>query len=1054
MHREITSFEKPFQAESRLGLYGFTVFIALLVGLDVWPSVAAWAASAFGVSLPDYGAVGLSLFGFSFSFAMLAALIGGARTLAASLESLLAGRLGADLALALAVIAALLLKQPMTAAEVLLIGLVGECLEAYTFGRTQAAVRKLAETCPRMCLVLRGGEQLKVPVDSVSPGEHVLVLPGKRVPVDGVVLEGRSAVDQSALTGESRPVEKEPGAEVLAGTVNQFGALVIEARRVGGQSLMGRVIEMTAEALKKKSEQERTADRWARWFLPIVLALAVGVFGLHFWLNRGAPEALTAAAYPALAVLVVACPCALILATPATVMAAVARLARTGVLLKGGAALERLAAADMIVFDKTGTLTEGKPHLGTVASLAPRFAADDLLQLAAVAEQRSEHPLAALFRQEGARRGFSIAPASEFAAHPGGGVFARAAAGAIRLGNARFLAEQGISLPAAAEAKAKDLDELGQSALFVAVDESVVGVIGVWDAIRTEAAATLAELRRSGLKEIALVSGDRRAAVQAVAERLEIATWLAEQLPRQKADFIAELQSAGRRAAMVGDGVNDAPALAIAQVGLALGGVGSDIAAEAGDIVLMGEPLRPLPLLYRLSRKTAEIIRQNILWFAVGVNVVGVLLTAIILPIWSPAMREQAPIWAAVYHQIGSLAVLLNAMRLLWFEREAETGLLRSLGDFGRRLDGWIEGFDLHEASHWLIERRRPVALAAGALVLLAYTASGVVEIPADAVGVVQRCGRPLAEELAPGLHLRWPWPWETVAKVEPERWRTVAVGFRVLGGPGGEGPQTWSSQHAGLTAPDREEALLLTGDGNLLETQLLVQYTVASPHGFLFACADPEGALRTLCEATVREVMAGSSFLEVLAGRREVFQQAVASRLAARLAEPSYRRLGLKLQGVAFQDVHPPRELVEAYYEVTRAQSRKEQQITAAKSGAEAAVAVQEVERLRNVALLEARLEEATTLAFAQQAAFLALAAAVRPTAADPLAWELFAFRQSVESAEKMLSGRAKVLRDPKLRGQFHVWPEGPRLRMPPMGRGRTPALGAEANEKPGGAS
>ena len=1064
MHRELTSFERPFQAESHLGLFAFTAIVAGFVGLDLWPSLTSWASTEWGIGLPSFGP-GVSFLNYTFSFATLAAILGGARTLVSVAESLRAGRLGADVALAIAIIAALAIQQPMVAAEVVLIGLVGECLEAYTFGRTQHAIRRLVETVPRMCLVRRGGQEVKVAIDQVAPGEQVITLPGKRVPVDGIVIEGRSAVDQSTLTGESLPVDKSAGDEVYAGTINQFGAIVIEARHVAAQTVMGRVIELTAQALKQKSNRERTADRWARLFLPIVLVLALATFALHYWLNRSQPTAYLAGLYPALAVLVVACPCALILATPATLMAAIARLARTGVLIKSSQGLEHLAETTLLVLDKTGTLTEGRLQLGDVISFHDGLNKDTLLRIAATAEQRSEHPVAVLFAEEARKRGLNLDSIRDFNAHPGAGVTARAGNQLLRVGNRRFLEEQGIPLSENAEGSLAKLDDAGQTPLFVALDDRLVGVIGVWDTIRPEAAAVLADLRRSGLTSFALLTGDRAAAARAVAERLEIHQVLAEQLPQQKAEFVRQQQAAGQHVAMIGDGVNDAPALAVAHVGLALGGMGSDIAAEAGDVVLMGDPLRPLPMLYRLSRKTVEILRQNMLWFAIGVNVAGILLTAWILPLWSAEAREQAPLWAAIYHQIGSLAVLLNAMRLLWFERSSESAWMKSLSGLGKRLDDGIEGFNLHDFSHWVEERWKALAASSGLLLALLYLATGITQIQPDAVGILSRCGRPLGGELAPGLHLHWPWPWETVTTVEPARLRGVEIGFRNLG-QATEVAQTWSSPHTGLTLPDREESLMITGDGNLLEVQLILNYTIAHPKSYLFGSNDPQATLRVLGESVVRELLAQSDFMDVLTGRREEFQKSVMRRLQIRLAEPAYQRLGIRLEGVAFQDVHPPRELVEAYYEVTRAQSRKAQLITEAQRRAEDEISQEQVTQIRQRAVFEGRLDESRQLAMSRRDAFLALAAALKASEAArlfryfpaavggvpsmlvglsaaqpeqrPLTWRLFEFRQTVEMAEKLLEGRAKVLRDPALKGQLQIWPDAQKLRLPPLGRER----------------
>src|SRR5262245_45980544 len=710
MHREITPSERLGHPEAPLSLYLLTALLGALLAADLWPALAGliWPGGS-GAWLPVWPR---EVFGYR--FALIAAVLGGSRVLYNSLESLFDGKLGADLALALACIAAILIGEPLVAAEVVFIGMVGEVLESLTFQRTQRAIRTLIEITPRRCWVLREGQEVRILVSELKPGDRVVVKPGARVPADGVVIEGRSTLDVSALTGESLPVERGPGDEVLAGSLNQLGALTVEARRVAEQTVVGRVLELTVKALQDKGRVERTADRLARYFLPAVLAVAALTFlgGLLLYAGPWARaaegvrltfgDAARLATYPALSVLVVACPCALILATPAAVLAALGRLAGTGVLIKGGAALERLAEVNVFAFDKTGTLTEGRLELGDVLPL-PGVAPDDLLRAAATAEQRSEHVLARLVLAEASARQLAPEPVLEFQAHPGGGVTARTATATFVVGTRRLLEEQGISLPPEAAGLLEQLDASGQTALLVAREGVLLGAIGARDRVRPEAADVLTQLRNLGIADIVLLTGDREPAARAVAERLNISEVHAELLPEQKADLIRRLASGdaspapsapagaitatpsaepasrpptagSRKVAMVGDGINDAPALACAHVGLAIGGTGTEAAAEAGDVVFMGDPLRSLPLLVRLSRETVRIIRQNILLFAFAVNAVGVVMTAWLWPLLAPAGRwyEQGPLAAVLYHQLGSLLVLLNSMRLLRFERGAD----------------------------------------------------------------------------------------------------------------------------------------------------------------------------------------------------------------------------------------------------------------------------------------------------------------------------------------------------------------------------------------------
>ncbi len=761
MHRELTNVDEAFHPPRFASLYLLTGVLLALVLRDLWPDIAGWLNS-LGADLPT-GTNTLQVpiwFGKSFSvrYALIAAGIGWIRVVFGSLDSLLAGRPGADLAIAIAALAAIYIGEPLVAAEVILIGLIGECLESYTFARTQNAIRKLAELFPIRCWRLRDGREERVLVADVQVGDVVIVKPGAKVPVDGVVRDGRSSVDVSALTGESLPLDRGPGDEVLAGSVNQFGALTVEAKRVREQTVAGRVLDLTAKALKDKAPIERQADRLARWFLPVVLGLAAITFvaNVMWYVQPLRPEAtrLTlgaaarVAAYPALAVLVVACPCALILATPAAVVAALGRLAGTGVLLKSGAALERLAGVTAIAFDKTGTLTEGRLELGDVLPLDPSLSHDELLRLAATAEQSSEHPLAHLLLHEARSRNLNLDAVEEFAAQPGAGVRTRAAGRLLFVGTRRWLEEQGLTTTAEADALLARLDGDGQTPLLVVDDGRIVGAIGARDRIRPEAYGVLAELREAGLRDIALLTGDRNAVAQRVGAELGIEEVRAELLPHQKAEFVA-------RGAFVGDGINDAPALARAAVGLAVGG-GTEIAAEAGDIVLMREPLRPLPLLIRLSRRTVEIIRQNIFVFAFGVNIVGIVLTGWLWPLFarSPGWYEKAPLAGVIYHQLGSLLVLLNSMRLLAFERESMRVPSQRMRSAIAGLDRAIErvsNFDelLHDLSH----RWKPITAIIAVLVLGGWALSGMSQVGPDEVAVVRRFGKPLDTDLEAGLH-------------------------------------------------------------------------------------------------------------------------------------------------------------------------------------------------------------------------------------------------------------------------------------------------------------
>jgi P-type Cu+ transporter len=450
-------------------------------------------------------------------------------------------------------------------------------------------------------------------------------------------------------------------------------------------------------------------------------------------------------------------------------------------------------------------------------------------------------------------------------------------------------------------------------------------------------------LRTLGIRDIILLTGDRAAAARAVAQELGITEVHAELLPHQKAEFIDRWQqqpAAGgpRHIAMVGDGINDAPALARATVGLAIGS-GTDVAAEAGQIVLMREPLRPLPLLLRLSRQTVRIIRQNILIFAFGVNILGIVLTAWLWPLLAPrGWYEQAPLAAVVYHQLGSLAVLLNAMRLLWFERAATSPTWQRLRAGARSVDAWMErNLSLDEGLHWLSHHWKPALAVLSVLALGLYVASGLTQVGPDERAVVRRFGRALDGELVPGLYWRYPWPIEEVTRLQPDRIHTVEIGFRTVPGQRPDAVVLdWSTPHGGdgiLRMPD--EAVMITGDGNLVEVQATLRYTIRKPQVYLFEVREPDEVLRAMTEAVLRETIAGRAFAELLTVERKGFQAEVLRRLGERLGQYGPEGLGIDFDSFALQDLHPPQEVVQAYHDVAMAMEARDRQVNDAKAEA-----------------------------------------------------------------------------------------------------------------------
>ena len=970
MHREISHTDSAFGEESNVPLYLMTGLLAALMALEILPRFGDWARWTIFASWPR------DPFGYRYGFAMLAAILGGARVVYSALSGVVEGKIGADLAIAVAFLAAILIAEWLVAAEVVFIGMFGECLEAFTFDRTKRAIRKIVEVFPIRCWLLKDGKEERVFTKDLQMGDKVVVKPGAKVPVDGIVLDGRSAVDASALTGESLPLDKGPGDEVLAGSINQHGAVTIEARRVREQTVAGRVIELTAKALKEKSAIERTADRLARYFLPLVLGIAGVTFlvCLIFYGTIRTPrlglwQSLVNSAYPTLSVLVVACPCALILATPAAVIAALGRLAGTGVLIKSGSALERLAKVGAMAFDKTGTITEAKLELGDVICLA-ELSADELVRIAASAEQRSEHPLARLIVHEATKRQLKLDDMQDFLAHPGAGVTAQTANGNIVIGTRRLVEEQGSVVTAAADNALQQLDDAGQTALLIVYNGRLVGAFGARDRLRPQAGALLKELRSLGIDPIILLTGDRTAAAKAMAQDLTFDQIHAELSPEQKAQHVSELKSRKPGVAMVGDGINDAPALACADVGIAIGS-GTDIAAEAGDIVLMGDPLKPLPMLIRLSRETVAIIRQNILWFAFVVNAVGIVVTAWLWPfITPPDWYEQSPLAAVIYHQLGSMLVLLNSMRLLWFERGVSSPVWHErFKSFEERLARLPDAGDL---IHWCEHRWKPLFLGAGALAIAGYLLSGLTIVAPDELAVVRRFGRPVAD-LTPGWYFRYPAPIEETLRVSRQV-RLVTVGYRESGQPSKQtAAMTWSSAHRKETRVG-EEALMITGDGNLVDVLVSVRYRVTEPRVFLFQVNNVDEILRAAAESELRAMVAGRLFVELLTSQRGKFQDLALERLKGRCKQLAYDGLGIEIDSIAIVDLHPPAEVVDAYYRVAEAMENRDRDINLAEASKTKKLKEAEAEATRIVSQARAAKAEKVQQAEADYLRFMAL--------------------------------------------------------------------------------
>jgi Cu+-exporting ATPase len=546
------------------------------------------------------------------------------------------------------------------AAVITALVLVGQVLELRARRSTGAAIRALLGLAPKTARrVGADGKDEEVEITAIQVGERLRVRPGEKVPVDGIVEEGGSSVDESLLSGEPLPVEKEPGAKVVGGTVNGSGSFVFRAERIGNDTVLAQIVRLVGEAQRSRAPIQRLADKVASWFVPAVVLVAILTFGI--WLAFGPEPRFAYGLVNAVAVLIIACPCALGLATPMSVMVGTGRGARSGVLFRDAEALETLEKIDTLVIDKTGTLTEGKPRLVAVQP-ATGIEEKELLRAAAGLERGSEHPLAAAILAGAAERGIDAPEVVGFRAVTGKGVVATLDGGEVGLGNRALAAELGVAeadLVGAFDTPAAPLRAEGQTVVAVIRGGKVLGLLGVADPIRATTPAALAALREEGIR-LVMLTGDSRATAEAVARQLGIGEVIAEVLPEGKAQEIERLQKAGRRVAMAGDGVNDAPALARAEVGLALA-TGSDVAVQSASVTLMGGDLNGIVRARRLSHATMRNIRQN-LFFAFAYNLLGVPLAAgVLYPAFGLLL---SPIVASAAMSFSSVSVIGNALRL------------------------------------------------------------------------------------------------------------------------------------------------------------------------------------------------------------------------------------------------------------------------------------------------------------------------------------------------------------------------------------------------------
>jgi Cd2+/Zn2+-exporting ATPase len=572
---------------------------------------------------------------------ILSLILGAFPILKSATKALLIPDLNVDTLVSIAAISATAVGAYREAATVIFIMLLGEFLEQHTVGKTRKAIASLVQLVPKVAWIRREGNEVQVPIEKVKIKDVLVVKPGERIPVDGIILSGDGSINQSMLTGESMPVEKGMGDRVYCGTLNESGSFEMEATQLAEDTKLAQIKRLITEAQAEKSPIQRWMDRFARYFIPAILLIAI----FTFFVTGNASRAIT--------ILIVACPCALVLGTPTAVVAAIGNAARQGILIKGGSYLEQMGRLKILLMDKTGTLTQGRPKVVETRGF-DGLDEKEVLYWAAIAEKRSEHPLAKAILEEAEALGLSIPHPDSFENFRGMGVKAQWNSRTIISGRTIMLTEQGIEIPESVEAMLKLKEAEGTTSLLVILDHRPLGTIFISDPLRKKAKPAIEKIRKERVSEIWMLTGDRSQVAQRMAKELGVG-YEAELLPEEKVQKVKEWKRKGQVVAMVGDGINDAPALAAADIGIAMGAVGTDVAIETADITLMTDELEKIPVVIRLSRKALRVIKENII-FAVIFNTVLVILSA---------QGWINMILGAIMHQASSLLVILNSMRLL-----------------------------------------------------------------------------------------------------------------------------------------------------------------------------------------------------------------------------------------------------------------------------------------------------------------------------------------------------------------------------------------------------
>jgi len=838
--------------------------------------------------------------GLSKIFAYAGFALGIIPVLTITIRDLLSKSLNIDTLVSMAAIGAVIVGYPMESATVLFIHLLGDFMEDYTVEKARRELEKLLSLLPDRVSLRKGTDIVEVKLSDVREGDIVIVRSGEWISVDGVIVYGSAVVNQAQITGESVPVDKTLDDTVISGTIVETGTIEIKATNVGEASTIVKIKKMTEEALEKKAPTARLVDRYAIWIIPITL-IFVGIVYL-----------ITSDIIRAITLLIIVCPCAFVIGTPSAVIAAITSAAKQGILIRGGEALESVGILDTFIFDKTGTLTRGKLKLIAIKRFCSH-SEQELLSFAATAESLSEHPLGQAIVLYAKEKGVPVKKPDTVEIRKGMGVVITSGGARVIVGNRRIMKDCCVPVPPNVEDYVDSREKMGETALVIAHDDKICGIITLADIVRETSRQAIAALKQLGISRFILSTGDNQYVASAVAKEVGIDEVIANQMPEDKVAKIRQIISENHRVAMVGDGINDGPALATANVGIAMGVSATDITLVASDVALMSDNLTRISDVVVIGRKTRRIIHQN-LWIAF-ISSFGMIIAA--------TMGALNMLTGVLLHEVATVIVTLNSSRLLNYRRLTRL-LIEKFKQLKRKfweLTGWNIMPEWGKYAQFIKTNRKIIIKWCVIAVAVLYVFSGFYIINIDEQGIKLRFNKVVKPVVSQGLQYCLPYPFEKIIKVNTKGVRRMEIGFRSKAGVRDITPEIaervrlWESLHIyGMYEKKLEEAILVTGDENLLDVNLVVQWRVRTPYDFVFNTNKPVEIIHRLSESVTRETIAGIPLDDILTIERSRLQGFIKGKIQGFL--DAYE-VGVEVLNVLLEDIHPPVEVVPAFRDV-----------------------------------------------------------------------------------------------------------------------------------------